>query len=138
MSYGQPSDPQGPQQQGPYPHQQMPGPYPHQQQPGYYGSPSGAPAPEPRKGALPAVGSLILGVLACVVPLLPTYTAVLVSLEMVRPLLWFPFAIPGFVLGIIGLRGRRSGQLLAVFGAMFSVLALIGGLIMVVNWYILG
>jgi len=137
MSYGQPPAPQGPQQHGPYPHQQQPGPYPHPQQPGYYGSPGGAPAPEPRTGPLPAVGSLILGVLACVVPLLPMYPVALALLVRLRPCLWFPFAIPGFVLAIIGLRGRRSGQLLAVFGAMFSVLALIGGLIMVVNWYIL-
>ena len=137
MSYGQPSEPQGSQQHGPYPHQQMPGPYPHQQQPGYDGSPGGAPSPEPRQGPLPAVGSFILGVLACVVPLLPIYPAALASLEGLRPVLWFPFAIPGFVLAIIGLRGRRSGQLLAVFGAMLSVLALIGGLVMVANWYIL-
>lgn len=136
MSYGQPSDPQGPPQHGPYPQQQAQGPYPHQQ-PGYYGSPGGGPTPEVQKGPLPAIGSLILGALACVVPLLPTYGAALASLEGLRPCLWFPFAIPGFVLAIIGLRGRRSGQLLAVFGAMFSVLALIGGLIMVVNWYIL-
>ena len=142
MSYGQPPEPQGP-----YPHQQPQGAYPHQQpaqhpqqpwgDPSGYGSPGAPRSPEERKGPLPAVASFVLGVLGCAVPLLPTYGAAMAGLEGARPLLWFPFAIPGFVLAIVGLRGRRRGQLLAVFGAIFSVLGLIGGLVMVVGWYIL-
>lgn len=43
------------------------------------------------------------------------------------------FGIPGFALAIVGLRGRRHGQLLAVFGAIFSVLALIMGIAMIIG-----
>jgi hypothetical protein len=91
------------------------------------------PSPEGSRSALPAVVSFLLGVLGCVVPLLPMLPRLWLQLEGLRGYLALVFALPGFALAIVGLRGRRYGQLLAVFGAIFSVLALIMGLAMIIG-----
>lgn len=81
------------------------------------------PAARPRGFVLGAV-ALILGLLGCVVPLLP------LDLTTERPYLPFPFALPGLVLAIAGCTGRRRGLPLAVAGAILSALALAIGTIM--------
>jgi peptidoglycan/LPS O-acetylase OafA/YrhL len=79
----------------------------------------------PPKGSGPAVAALVLGLLGCVVPLLP------INLDHVRAYTPFPFAVAGIALAIVGFIGRRRGKPLAVAGAVLSVIALALGTIMV-------
>ncbi|WP_091619563.1 hypothetical protein [Amycolatopsis saalfeldensis] len=73
------------------------------------------------------MASLVLGLLACVVPLLP------VNLDQVRAYTPFPLAVAGLALAVVGLVGRRRGKAVAVVGAILSVIALALGTIMVGN-----
>ncbi|WP_433525697.1 hypothetical protein ACQPZ2_12630 [Nocardia pseudovaccinii] len=101
---------------------------PRQQQPWVYtnapGWQGGPPPTDRRQGPWLAVGSLLLGIVGCVLPFLP------VDLTGVRPLVGLPFAIAGLVLGIIGCTGHRRAKGLAVAGIILSVLALTVALIM--------
>ncbi|WP_133806143.1 hypothetical protein [Kribbella caucasensis] len=82
---------------------------------------------EPPKRAGLAVAAVILGLLGCVVPLLP------INLDNLRAYTPFPFGLPGLVLAIVGCTGHRRGKPLAAVGAILSVLALILGAIMVIG-----
>ncbi|TCC65484.1 hypothetical protein E0H73_00615 [Kribbella pittospori] len=81
---------------------------------------------EPPKGAGLGVAALIVGLLGCVVPLLP------MNMDGIRAYTPIPFAVLGILLAVLGCIGRRRGKALAVVGWMLSVLALIMGLIMIV------
>jgi len=50
-----------------------------------------------------------------------------------RPILAFAFGLPGFVLAVLALTGRRRAVPLAVTAVTFSGFALLFGLIMVAN-----
>ncbi|WP_239070246.1 hypothetical protein [Amycolatopsis sp. SID8362] len=100
------------------------------QHPGYPPAPQwpgpGGPVPPPKGPGL-AVAALVLGLLALVLPFLP------VDMTGFRAYVAFPFGLAGLVLGVLGCVGRRGGKPLATIGAVLSFLALVFGLIMVVN-----
>jgi hypothetical protein len=138
-SYPQAAGPNHPQQAGSSDpqaagpnHRQQPGPdYPqhlwpdHAQRP----APGGSPAVEPPKGSgLLAVASLILGLAGLVAPFLP------MNMDGFRQYAAFPFALPGLVLAIAGLAGRRRAQPVAAIGALVSVFALAIGAYMVLAY----
>lgn len=75
----------------------------------------------------PAVAAAILGLLGCVVPILP------IDMLDVRAFIAFPFAVPGLVLAIVGCSGRRRGQSLAAVGGILSAIALVVGAAMVIG-----
>lgn len=107
MTYGPPSEPNH--------HTGYPQPWP-------------GPGPAaPPKGVALAVAALVLGLLGCVLPLLP------VDLTGVRAYVPFPFGLAGLVLGVLGCVGHRRGKPLAAIGVALSVLALALGMIMVAS-----
>jgi hypothetical protein len=65
-----------------------------------------------------ALVSLILGLIGCVVWLLP------IPLDMIRQYTPLPFAVPGLILALVGCTGHRRGKPLAAFGVIFSLVAL--------------
>ena len=83
------------------------------------------PPPGPRTGPGLAVVALVLGVVGCVVWLLP------IDETGIRHYLPFPFAIGGLVLGIMGLIGPRRGKPMAGLAVVLSVVALLLGMLMV-------
>ncbi|WP_218020206.1 hypothetical protein [Nocardia anaemiae] len=85
----------------------------------------GPQADDRRQGPWFAIGSVILGLIGCVLPFLP-----MIDLTGVRPLIGLPFAIPGLVVGIVGCTGPRRAKGLAVIGIILSVLALTAECIM--------
>ena len=95
-----------------------------------YGSPSRPTMPAPVRGPGMAIVSLVLGLFGFVVWLLP------IDETGVRHYLPFPFALGGLVLAIICLAGRNRGKVMAALGAIFSVLALLLGLVMVANEFL--
>lgn len=115
MSYVPPPEPQG----HPRPADQ-PWTDPHGR-----GWPGGPPPVEPPKGAGVAAVALVLGVIGCVVWLLP------INLETIRAYSPLPFALLGFVLAIVALTGRRRGKPMAAIGAALSCLAVILSIIMI-------
>jgi hypothetical protein len=91
---------------------------------------SGYPQPwveAPPKGVALAVAALVLGLLGCVLPLLP------VDMTGVRAYVAFPFGVAGLALGVVGCVGRRRGKPLAAIGAGLSVVALALGMIILAN-----
>ncbi|MDT7798320.1 MAG: hypothetical protein QOI78_1753 [Actinomycetota bacterium] len=92
--------------------------------------PSGHPQPwveAPPRGIAVAVAALALGLLGCVLPLLP------VDMTGWRAYVAFPFGLAGLALGVFGCVGRRRGKPVAAIGVAFSVLALVLGMILVAN-----
>ncbi|WP_350276620.1 hypothetical protein [Kribbella sp. HUAS MG21] len=66
--------------------------------------------------------ALVFGLAGVVAPFLP------MDMSGYRQYAAFPFALPGLVFSIVGLIGNRRAKAVAVFGAMFSGLALcVGG-----------
>ena len=128
MTYGPPPEPNA-YSAPPHPHQQ-------QQQTGHppqpwtdpHGRtwPGGPPPAAPPKGSGLAVTAVILGLLGCVVPLLP------INLDTIRAYSAFPFALPGLLLAILACIGPRRGKPLAVVAWILSALSLTIGLIMFV------
>jgi len=115
-----------PSQIGPQPYQfPQQGPVPPQQPWGAPGFP-GAPRPAgPATGPGLAVVALVLGVIGCVVWLLP------IDESGVRHYLPLPFALGGLVLGIMGLVGNRRGKPVAAVGVILSAIALVLAILMV-------
>lgn len=109
MSYGPPPEPNA------SAHQPWPGP----------GGPGGPPQADRPLGPGLAVASVVLGLLACALPLLP------VNMDLFRQYVTFPFALGGLVLGIGACTGNRRGRPLAVTGVVLCGLALGLGLFMV-------
>lgn len=89
------------------------------------GWPGGAPPVGRPKGPGLAVAAVVLGLLGCVLPLLP------IDLTGVRPFVGVPFGLAGLAAGAVGCTGRRRAKPLAVIGAMLSVGALALGAVMV-------
>jgi hypothetical protein len=117
MTYGPPPEPEAP---PPGPNFGYAGPPPHP-----HAIPNGGPPPVNRsQGAGPAVAAVILGLLGCVLPLLP------IDLTGVRAYVALPLALPGLVLAVVGCAGHRRGKPLAVAGAVLSALALLLGVAM--------
>jgi hypothetical protein len=114
MSYSQPPEP------NPYPQQSWTDPHGR-------GWPGGPPPVEPPRGAGLGAAALLLGLVGCVVPLLP------VNLDQIRAYSPFPFALPGLALAIVGCTGNRRGKPAAAIGAVFCAIALLLGMFMVVN-----
>ncbi|GLZ28631.1 hypothetical protein Lesp02_08210 [Lentzea sp. NBRC 105346] len=81
----------------------------------------GSPRPQ---GPWFGLAAVVLGLLGCVVPLLP------IDLTNIRFFIALPFAAAGFVFAIVGLTGRRRGKALAAVGVVLSLLALTLGMIM--------
>lgn len=90
-------------------------------------SPGGPPSVDRPSGFGPAVAAVLLGLLGCVVPLLP------IDMNLVRVFIAFPFAVPGIALAIVGCSGRRRGNSLAAIGGILSVIALVIGAAMIVG-----
>ncbi|QPP05885.1 hypothetical protein G4Z16_05155 [Streptomyces bathyalis] len=83
-----------------------------------------APVDRP-KAAGAAVAAVILGLLGCVLPLLP------IDLTGVRPYIGIPSGAGGIILAIVAYSRNQRGKPLAMVGALLSALALILGMIMV-------
>lgn len=81
-------------------------------------------------GAGLAVVALLVGLFGCVVWLLP------INESGIRHYLPLPFAIGGIALSVMCLAAHRRGTVAAVIGLLLSVLALILGVIMVVNEFL--
>ncbi|SFP22160.1 hypothetical protein [Amycolatopsis rubida] len=96
-----------------------------QQYPGYSPYPPALPAPA--NGVWLGVLSLVLGVLGCVVPLLP------IDLTGVRAYLALPFGLAGLACGLAGVVGRRTGKPVSGVGIGVSAIALVLGVIMLGN-----
>ncbi|RDI51093.1 DUF4190 domain-containing protein [Nocardia mexicana] len=135
MTYGPPPEPADPAwQPGPsagYSAPAAPGQHvqnaPHQQpwaNPGGQGWQGGPQPAERRPGIGLAVGAVLLGLVGCVLPLLP------IDLTGIRPLVGLPFGLAGLVLGIVGCTGQRTGKGLAIAGIFLSTLALAVAVIM--------
>ncbi|GAA4525958.1 hypothetical protein [Amycolatopsis samaneae] len=110
MTYGPPSQPNAP----------VP-------QPGGAGWPGGPPPADRPQGMGYAVAALVLGLCACVAPLLP------VDLTGVRAYVAFPPGVVGVALGIIGCLGARRGKALAIVGMVLCGIGMLLGVIMVAN-----
>jgi hypothetical protein len=120
MAYGPPPEPNEQAQQHGTPHPQQGragsgGPAGH----------GGPPAAERPPGAGLAVASVVLGLLACALPLLP------VAMDGVRQYVSFPFGLGGLVLAIGAFTGDRRGKPVALAGAVLCGLAVGLGLFMV-------
>ncbi|MFB9925426.1 hypothetical protein ACFORO_03790 [Amycolatopsis halotolerans] len=98
--------------------QQYPSPYPPAQ-------PWAAPAPA--NGVWLGVAALVLGLLGCVLPLLP------IDLSGIRAYLALPFGLAGLACGLVGVIGRRTAKPLSAVGIAVSAIALILGMIMLSN-----
>lgn len=87
-----------------------------------------APAPAPHQGVAPdpglAVASVVLGIVACALPLLPF------NMDTWRPYVTFPLGLGGLVLAIGACTGGRRGRPLAVTGVVLCGLALCLGVFM--------
>ncbi|MCG3757201.1 hypothetical protein [Amycolatopsis sp. Poz14] len=94
-----------------------------QQYPGY----APYPLPAPANGVWLGVSSLVLGVLGCVVPLLP------IDLTGIRAYLALPFGLAGLAFGLVGVVGRRTGKPVSGVGIGVSAIALVLGVIMLGN-----
>ncbi|MBN9744646.1 hypothetical protein DMP23_26800 [Amycolatopsis sp. A1MSW2902] len=94
-----------------------------QQYPGY----APYPLPAPANGVWLGVLSLVLGVLGCVVPLLP------IDLTGIRAYLALPFGLAGLAFGLVGVVGRRTGKPVSGVGIGVSAIALVLGVIMLGN-----
>ncbi|HWM36723.1 MAG TPA: hypothetical protein VNS49_06355 [Streptomyces sp.] len=131
MTYDPPPEPNAPAPQPAAPRQGPMPPHPHPQQPWINpngpGRPGGSPPADRTRGVGLAVAAVILGLLACVLPLLP------INLDLVRQYAAFPPALGGLVLAIGGCTGGRRGKPLAVAGVILCVLALVLGGAMVVG-----
>ncbi|ATY09994.1 hypothetical protein CU254_05590 [Amycolatopsis sp. AA4] len=92
-----------------------------QQYPGY------SPLPAPANGVWLGVAALVLGILGCVVPLLP------IDLSGVRAYVALPFGFAGLACGLVGVIGRRTAKPLSGVGLGASALALVLGVIMLGN-----
>ncbi|WP_409182863.1 hypothetical protein F9C11_41890 [Amycolatopsis sp. VS8301801F10] len=97
-----------------------------QQYPGYPGYPPALPAPA--NGVWLGVAALVLGVLGCVVPLLP------IDLTGIRAYLAFPFGVAGLTCGLVGVVGRRTGKPVSAAGIAISAIALVFGVVMLANY----
>jgi hypothetical protein len=71
------------------------------------------------------VAAVVLGLLGCVLPLLP------MDLTGVRPFIGLPFGLTGLAAAAVGCTGRRRGKPLAAVGAILCVVALLIGAVMV-------
>ncbi|MFD2472747.1 hypothetical protein [Amycolatopsis silviterrae] len=85
------------------------------------------PAPAPANGVWLGTAALVLGLLGCVVPLLP------IDLTGIRAYLALPFGLAGLACGIAGLVGRRTGKPLSATGVAVSAIALVLGVVMLGN-----
>lgn len=98
-----------------------------QQYPGYSPYPQPWAAPAPANGVWLGVAALVLGVLGCVVPLLP------IDLSGIRAYLALPFGVAGLTCGLVGVIGRRTGKPVSAVGIAVSAIALVLGVIMLAN-----
>lgn len=89
------------------------------------GRPGGPPPMDRPKGFGLAVAAVILGLLGCVLPLLP------IDLTGVRPYLGVPFGLAGLATAAVGCTGRRRGKPLAAVGVILSAVALLLAAVMV-------
>lgn len=110
-AYPAPAPPQGPMPPHPHPRQPWAGP-------AAPGQPGGPPPADRPSGTGLAVAAVVLGLLACALPLLP------VNLDRLRQYVAFPPAVGGLVLAIGACTGHRRGKPLAVTGLVLCVLAL--------------
>ncbi|RAJ58877.1 hypothetical protein K378_05111 [Streptomyces sp. Amel2xB2] len=122
MAYGPPPEPNEPAPHAAPPPPQPPPQQQHSPQPQQWGGASAA-ARTPGPGL--AVASVVLGLVACALPLLPF------NLDLVRQYLTFPFGFGGLVLAIGGCTGGRRGRPVAVTGIVLCGLALGMGVFMV-------
>ncbi|MGV9293122.1 hypothetical protein [Amycolatopsis sp. NPDC003676] len=104
--------------------QQYPGYPPAQQYPGY---PPPQPWPAPANGVWLGVAALVLGLLGCVLPLLP------IDLSGIRAYLALPFGLAGLACGLVGVIGRRTAKPLSAAGIAISTIAVLLGVIMLSN-----
>ena len=108
------------------PPEQQPPQWPVQPMPQHYpGYPPYPPAPA--NGVWLGTAALVLGLLGCVVPLLP------IDLSGIRAYLALPFGLAGLTCGIVGLVGQRTGKPLSATGVAVSAIALVLGVIMLGN-----
>ncbi|GAA1020409.1 hypothetical protein GCM10009565_08970 [Amycolatopsis albidoflavus] len=98
-----------------------------QQYPGYSPYPPAHPGPAPANGVWLGVAALILGILGCVLPLLP------IDLTGIRAYLALPFGLAGLACGLVGVIGRRTAKPVSAVGIAVSAIALVLGMIMLSN-----
>ncbi|WP_162834492.1 hypothetical protein [Amycolatopsis circi] len=100
-----------------------------QQYPGYspYPPAQSWPAPAPANGVWLGVAALVLGILGCVLPLLP------IDLTGIRAYLALPFGLAGLACGLVGVIGQRTGKPVSAVGIAVSAIALVLGVIMLGN-----
>lgn len=82
--------------------------------------------PEPPKGPVPGIVSVVFGLLGVILPFSP------VDLSGVRAYVALGCGLAGLVLAVVGLAGNRGGKPVAAAGAILAVLVLALGAYMVV------
>jgi hypothetical protein len=83
------------------------------------------PAPAQAKGSWLGLVALLVGLFGCVVWALP------INLDWERPFITLPFGLAGLVFAVLGLAGNRRGKPMAALGAIFSLLAILLGVLMI-------